>query len=61
MSSYTPSRILQEISPVPLKLNEVRKRAKHVGTLLISEEHINAIKCVAEKALKKEIKTKERT
>ncbi|CAB3256886.1 unnamed protein product [Arctia plantaginis] len=56
IANYTPSRILQEISPIPQKLIEVRKRAKQVGTLLTSEEHINARKCVAEKTLKKEIK-----
>ncbi|XP_046739568.1 uncharacterized protein LOC124407470 [Diprion similis] len=41
----TPTRILMEISPVSQKVFEVRKRAKQVGTLLTSEEHIQMRKC----------------
>ncbi|KAF9411049.1 hypothetical protein HW555_010051 [Spodoptera exigua] len=37
---WTPSRILKDISPIPQKLMEVRKRSKQVGKLLTSEEHI---------------------
>lgn len=51
---YTPSRILQDISPIPQKLIEVRKRAKQVGTLLTSEEHIKTRRNAAEKSQKKE-------
>lgn len=36
----TPTRILQEVSPLLVKLNEVRKRAKQVSILLTSEDHI---------------------
>lgn len=53
---YTPTQILQELTPIPQKLIETRKRAKQVGTLLTSEEHINARKCAAEKSVKKENK-----
>lgn len=41
----TPTRILNEISPVPQKLTQVRKRAKQIGTILTSAEHINIRKC----------------
>ncbi|CAG4974913.1 unnamed protein product [Colias eurytheme] len=51
---YTPTRILQEISPIPQKLTEVRKRAKQIGTLLTSEEHIQTRKNATEKILKKD-------
>ena len=51
---YTPSRILKEITPIPQKLIETRKRAKQVGTVLTSEEHIKVRKCAAEKNIKKE-------
>ncbi|KAJ2944519.1 hypothetical protein O0L34_g3864 [Tuta absoluta] len=37
----TPSKFLNEISPIPLKTYQVRKRAKQVATILTSEEHIN--------------------
>ncbi|KAJ0170055.1 hypothetical protein K1T71_014661 [Dendrolimus kikuchii] len=50
---YTLTRILQKISPTPQKIIQVRKRAKQIGTLLTSEEHINARKNAAEKILKK--------
>lgn len=53
-SNYTPSQILKEISPVPQTVNDVRKRAKQVATLLTSEAHINVRKCIAEKSAKKE-------
>ena len=51
---YTPSRILKEITPIPQKLMKTRKRAKQVGTVLTSEEHIKVRKCAAEKNIKKE-------
>jgi hypothetical protein len=53
---YTPSRILQDISPIPQRLAEICKRAKQVGTLLTSEAHISARKCAEEKKIKKENK-----
>ncbi|XP_035432885.2 uncharacterized protein LOC118264478 [Spodoptera frugiperda] len=37
---WTPSRILKDISPIPQKIMEVRKRSKQVGKVLTSEEHI---------------------
>lgn len=55
VQDLTPSRILQEISPIPQKLLEVRKRAKQVGILLTSEEHMEARKN-AEDAKKKRAK-----
>lgn len=33
-------RILKDISPIPQKIMEVRKRSKQVGKVLTSEEHI---------------------
>ncbi|KAH9638554.1 hypothetical protein HF086_000955 [Spodoptera exigua] len=37
---WTPIRILKDISPIPQKPMEVRKRSEQVGKLLTSEEHI---------------------
>lgn len=50
----TPSRILQDISPIPQRLAEIRKRAKQVGTLMTSEAHISARKCAEEKKREQE-------
>ncbi|CAK1595578.1 unnamed protein product [Parnassius mnemosyne] len=44
LSDQTPTRILKQISPVPQKIIEVRKRAKQVGMLLTSENHIKTRK-----------------
>lgn len=38
--NWTPSKILKELSPIPQKLTEARKRSKQVGKLLTSNEHI---------------------
>ncbi|XP_046739416.1 uncharacterized protein LOC124407375 [Diprion similis] len=53
----TPTRILMEISPVAQKVFEVRKRAKQVGTLLTSEEHIQMRKCKEDMKYAKTLKS----
>ncbi|KAG5892041.1 hypothetical protein JTB14_029671 [Gonioctena quinquepunctata] len=40
-NEITPSKVLNLISPVPERVLQVRRRAKHVGTSLTPEEHIN--------------------
>lgn len=53
----TPSKFLNEISPIPLKAYVVRKRAKQVATILTSEAHINYRKDCDEKKNLKQIKS----
>lgn len=55
-SDLTPTQILKDLSPVPEKLLEVRKRAKQVGKLLTSVEHINIRKTKEEAQVLKEQK-----
>lgn len=50
----TPSKLLKQISPLPQKLAETRKRAKQVGTLLTSKEHIDMRKTKEEVKAAKE-------
>lgn len=56
--NWTPSRILKDISPIPQKLIEARKRSKQVGKLLTSDEHITTRRS---KEKKKEMKENKRT
>ncbi|CAG4948505.1 unnamed protein product [Parnassius apollo] len=64
LPDLTPTRILKQMSPVPQKIIEVRKRAKQVGMLLTSENHIKtrkfkeALKKIGNK--KKTLKRKEK-
>lgn len=50
----TPSQILKEISPIPQKLVETRKRAKQIGILLTSKTHIEVRKAKEEQKIAKE-------
>lgn len=45
-SDLTASQILQEISLIPQRLLDIRKRVEQVGTLSTSEEQIKSKKCV---------------
>lgn len=54
----TPTRLLNEVSPLPVKLNEARKRAKQVSILLTSEEHIEKRKMKENEKERKEEKSK---
>lgn len=54
----TPTKILNEVSPLPVKLHEVRKRAKQVSILLTSEDHIKNRKMKEDEKEKKEEKSK---
>lgn len=56
--NWTPSRILKDISPIPQKLIEARKRSKQVGKLLTSDEHITTRRS---KEIEKEMKENKRT
>lgn len=58
MDKWTPSRILKDISPIPQKVIEARKRSKQVGMLLTSENHITLRKTKEEEKIKKENKRK---
>lgn len=54
----TPSRILKDLSPIPHKIIEARKRSKQVGQLLTSEEHITIRKNKEEEKCLKEQRRK---
>ncbi|CAG9788966.1 unnamed protein product [Diatraea saccharalis] len=55
----TPSKLLNEISPIPIKTYQIRKRAKQVATILTSEDHINYRKDCDEKKKRKQEKSAE--
>lgn len=54
----TPTRILNQISPLPRKLYEVRKRAEQVSILLTSEDHIEKRKTKEKEKADKENRPK---
>lgn len=56
----TPSKFLNEISPIPIKVYKAKKRSKHVARVLTSQSHINHRKECEEKNKKKLEKKQEK-